>query len=177
MKSSLIESHATGAALVPVSRQIIALVGWLVVTFAAAAIGGVASVHAGEFYQELSRPDWAPPPQVFGPVWTVLYLLMGLAAWLVWRRGGFDRSGGALPVFMVQLGMNALWTWLFFFWRLGGWAFTEIMLLWALVATTLVLFWRVRPFAGLLLVPYLAWITFAAALCRTIWRMNPELLG
>jgi tryptophan-rich sensory protein len=73
--------------------------------------------------------------------------------------------------------MNALWPWLFVFWRLGGWAFTEIMLLWALVATTLMLFWRVRPIAGLLLVPYLAWITFAAALCRTVWRMNPDLLG
>jgi tryptophan-rich sensory protein len=177
MKSSSIESHAPRTGLVPVSRQILVLLGWLAVTFAAAAMGGIASGRAGEFYQALSLPEWAPPAQLFGPVWGTLYLLMGVAAWLVWRRGGFDRSGGALPVFVVQLGMNALWPWLFFFWRLGGWAFTEIMLLWALVATTLMLFWRVRPIAGLLLVPYLAWITFAAALCRTVWRMNPDLLG
>jgi tryptophan-rich sensory protein len=177
MKSSSMESHPPQADTVPVSRQLVVLLGWLAVTFAAAAIGGFASGNAKEFYQALSLPEWAPPAQLFGPVWAALYLLMGVAAWLVWRRGGFDRSGGALPVFVVQLGMNALWTWLFFFWRLGGWAFTEIMLLWALVATTLVLFWRVRPIAGLMMVPYLAWITFAAALCRAIWHMNPEQLG
>jgi tryptophan-rich sensory protein len=177
MKTSSIASHADHPGAIPVSRQVLALMGWLAVTFAAAAVGAVASASAGDFYQALSLPEWAPPAQSFGPVWTVLYLLMGLAAWLVWRKGGFERSGGALPLFVVQLGMNALWTWLFFFWRLGGWAFTEITLLWILVATTLVLFWRVRPLAGLLLAPYLAWITFAAALCRTVWRMNPELLG
>jgi tryptophan-rich sensory protein len=177
MKTSSIASHAGHPGAIPVSRQVLALMGWLAVTFAAAAIAAVASASAGDFYQELSLPEWAPPAQLFGPVWTVLYLLMGVAAWLVWRKGGFERSGGALPIFVVQLGMNALWTWLFFFWRLGGWAFTEITLLWILVATTLVLFWRVRPLAGLLLVPYLAWLTFAAALCRTISRMNPDLLG
>jgi tryptophan-rich sensory protein len=102
---------------------------------------------------------------------------MGIAAWLVWRVGGFSRSGGALPMFIVQLGMNALWTWLFFFMHAGAWSFTEIMLLWALVGATLVLFWRVSTVAGLLLLPYLAWLTYAAALCRAIWKLNPGLLG
>jgi tryptophan-rich sensory protein len=110
-------------------------------------------------------------------VWTVLYFLMGVAAWLVWRAGGFLRSGGALPVFVVQLAMNALWSWLFFVWHSGAWSFTEIMLLWGLVAATMVLFWRVSSLAGLLLVPYLLWITYAAALCRVLWKMNPDVLG
>lgn len=150
---------------------------WLAVTFAAAGIGGLGSASAPEFYNELALPDWAPPAGVFGPVWGVLYLMMGVAAWLVWGKGGFERSGGALPLYVVQLGLNALWSWLFFAWRLGAWAFAEILLLWALVAATLALFWRVRPLAGMLMLPYLAWLTFAAALCRAIWMMNPEKLG
>lgn len=136
-------------------HQALGLAGWLLLSFAAAALGGIASANAGSFYQQLSRPEWAPPSSVFGPVWTVLYLLMGVAAWLVWRQRGFSDAGGALGLFVAQLLANALWTWLFFAWRQGALAFGEILLLWALVLATLVAFWRVRPLAGALLVPYL----------------------
>ena len=162
---------------IPQYRQILGLVVWLLVTFVAAAIGGMASVQAGPFYMELARPDWAPPPTLFGPVWTVLYVMMGLAAWVVWRRGGFRASPAALTLFLIQLSLNALWTWLFFQWRLGLPAFVEILLLWAFIAATLVAFWRISKPAGALLVPYLAWVSFAAVLNYSLWQLNPGILG
>lgn len=159
------------------SKQILGLLGWLLLSFAAAAMGGLASVHAGTFYQQLIRPEWAPPGWLFAPVWSVLYLLMGVAAWLVWRVGGFRAAGMALTLFLIQLAANALWTWLFFVWQQGAWAFAEILLLWALILGTLVAFWRVRPLAGALLLPYLAWVTFACALSFASWQLNPRVLA
>lgn len=153
------------------------LLGWIALSFAAAAIGGFASVSAGGFYQQLDRPLWAPPAWLFGPVWTVLYLLMGVAAWLVWRARGFAGARTALTLFLVQLVANALWTWLFFAWREGALAFAEIVVLWALILGTVIAFWRVRPLAGALLLPYLAWVSFASALNYSLWQRNMQLLG
>ncbi len=119
----------------------------------------------------------APPGWVFGPVWTVLYALMAVAAWLVWRSGGFSQNKLALGFFLVQPALNAFWSWLFFGWRFGGWAFAEILALLAALAITFVLFWRARPAAGALLIPYFLWLVFAAALNYSIWQMNPQLLG
>ncbi|GAB3304156.1 tryptophan-rich sensory protein [Luteimonas notoginsengisoli] len=153
------------------------LFGWLAVVVAAAAIGSAASIRAGSFYAQLARPDWAPPSEIFGPVWSVLYALMGLAAWLVWRVDGWRRARVALVLFCVQLVLNALWSWLFFGWHLGAAAFVDIIVLWVLVAATLVAFWRVRPLAGGLLVPYLLWVGFAAALNWSVWQLNPRWLG
>ena len=158
-------------------KQILGFLGWLAISFAAAALGALASTNAPEFYQQLARPTWAPPARLFGPVWTVLYALMAVAAWLVWRQGGFRHARGALFVFLLQLAFNALWSWLFFVWRFGALAFVEILGLWVLVLWTLVAFWRVRPAAGILLLPYLSWITFAAFLAYAIWQRNPSLLA
>lgn len=158
------------------SRQVLGLVGWLLLSLAAGAIGGIASVNASGFYEQLSRPAWAPPASVFGPVWTVLYLMMGVAAWLVWRAQG-SAARGALALFVVQLGFNALWTWLFFAWRAGALAFIGIVTLWVLIVATLIAFRRVVRLAGALLVPYLAWVTYAAALTFAVWRLNPDVLG
>ena len=158
-------------------NQTLGLAAWLLVTFAAAALGAFASADAGDFYQRLARPDWAPPARVFGPVWTALYLLMAIAAWLVWRTYGFRRAGPVLVLYIVQLAANALWTWLFFFWRLGGPAFVEILVLWVLIIATMVAFWSHRRLAALLLLPYLAWVSLAAALNFVIWRLNPQLLA
>ncbi|MDA0226009.1 MAG: tryptophan-rich sensory protein [Proteobacteria bacterium] len=159
------------------ARQVLGLLGWLTAAFAAAAIGGFASASAGDFYRELVRPSWAPPGWLFGPVWSVLYVLMGISAWLVWRARGFAGARGALLVFIVQLAVNALWTWLFFVWRLGGLAFAEILLLWTLIVVTMVLFSRVSKLAAVLLLPYLAWVSFASALTLSIWQLNPALQG
>ena len=151
-------------ALLTNQKQIAGLAGWLIVSFIAAAIGGAASAQAGPVYAPLVRPDWAPPPWIFGPVWTALYALMGVAAWLVWRVGGFRAARSALTLFLVQLALNALWSWLFFGWHRGALAFADVLLLWALILATLIAFWRVRPLAGAFLVPYLLWVSFAAAL-------------
>jgi tryptophan-rich sensory protein len=158
-------------------RQIIGLGGWLLLSFIVSAIGAAASVQAKSFYGQLAQPAWAPPGWVFGPVWTVLYVLMAVAAWLVWRSGGFLQNRLALGFFLAQLVFNALWSWLFFGWRLGGWAFVDILALLVSLAITLVLFWRVRRAAGVLLIPYLAWVTFAAVLNFVVWQMNPQVLG
>jgi translocator protein len=158
-------------------KLIIGLVAWLAVSFIAAAIGSVASIHAGPFYTQLVRPEWAPAPDVFGPVWTILYALMGIAAWLVWRVDGFRTARTALTLFLVQLGVNALWSWLFFGWRLGALAFADIVLLWALIVATLIAFWRIRPLAAALLMPYLLWVSFASVLNYSVWQLNPQFLG
>ena len=160
----------------PRSKQIAGLIGWLALAFVAAAISGIASTRAPEFYQALIRPSWAPPAALFGPVWSVLYLLMGLASWLVWREGS-KNTRGALRLYLVQLVLNSLWSWLFFAWHQGRWAFFEIVVLWVMIMATVVAFWRIRPLAGVLLVPYLLWVSFATALAYTVWMLNPALLG
>lgn len=153
------------------------LLGWLGLSFVAAALGAAATVSAPEFYLELDRPRWAPPPDVFGPVWTVLYVLIGVAAWLVWEQRNRTEVRSALLLFIAQLVANALWSWFFFAWRLGLLAFLEILLLLGLIAATAVSFWRIRRSAGLLLVPYLLWVCYAAALSLSIWQRNAEHLG
>jgi tryptophan-rich sensory protein len=152
------------------------LVGWLLLAFTAAAIGAAASINAREFYGQLVRPRWAPPDSVFGPVWTLLYTLMGVSAWLVWKDHRVDAPKAALSMFVVQLAASALWSWLFFAWRLGALAFAEILVLWAMILCTVVLFWARSRVAGALLLPYLAWVSFATALCFATWRLNPALL-
>jgi len=157
-------------------RQALALIAWLVISFAASAVGAIASVRAAAFYSDLVQPSWAPPPSVFGPVWTALFTAMGVAAWLVWRSGGWRARRTALTLFLAQLVLNALWSWLFFAWQLGAAALVDIVVLWVLVLATLVAFWRARPLAGALLVPYLLWLSFAAALNFALWRLNPQVL-
>ncbi|HTU66681.1 MAG TPA: TspO/MBR family protein [Steroidobacteraceae bacterium] len=154
----------------------LALIGWLLLTTAAGAIGAIASIDAAQFYSALNRPPWAPPPGVFGPVWTLLYMAMGVAAWLVWRERGFARARGALGLFLAQLAVNALWSWLFFAWHRGAAAFVDIVVLLALIVATIVSFAKIRRAAALLLVPYLAWVAFATALNYSVWQRNLPLL-
>ncbi len=153
------------------------LVGWLAATFLAGAIGAVASVSASAFYAALTQPSWAPPAWLFGPVWSTLYLLMGWAAWLVWRRHGFSDARTALGLFVLQLVANALWSWLFFKWRLGPASLLDIAVLWFLIVATIRAFWILHRLAAVLLVPYLLWVSFAAALTLSLLRLNPSTLG
>jgi tryptophan-rich sensory protein len=146
----------------------------LFVSYATAALGALASADAPEFYAQLVQPSWSPPASVFGPVWSILFTLMGVAAWLVWRAPGRRRV--ALVLFGAQLAVNALWSWLFFAWRLGAAATVEIVVLVALLAATILAFRRHSRLATALLVPYLAWVTFAAVLTFVLWRANPTLL-
>jgi len=157
-------------------RSLLGLAGWLVVCLAAGGTGALASADAAQFYGELTQPPWSPPAWLFGPVWTVLYLMMGCAAWLVWRRHGFGGARFALRLFIVQLVANTLWTWLFFKLHLGAGSMVEIVLLWLLIVGTIAAFWPLRRLAALLLLPYLAWVSFASALTWSLWRLNPAVL-
>jgi tryptophan-rich sensory protein len=157
-------------------RLALGLFGWALLTFATAGVGAVASMDAGTFYATLTRPPWAPPAWLFGPVWSALYALMAISAWLVWRHRGFAGARAALVLYIVQLAANALWSWLFFAWHRGGLAFAEVLVLWCLIVATIVAFRRVSALAGALLYPYLAWTTFASALTFAVWRLNPGVL-
>ncbi len=157
-------SHSLG-------RQILALIGWLALCFAAAV--GAAFVSIDDWYAALNKPSWNPPAWIFGPAWTLLYIMMAVAAWLVWREGGWKVQGRALRWFLLQWMLNALWTPLFFGMHRAGLAFAEIIVLWFALLATLASFWLVRKVAGVLLLPYLAWVSFASALNFAIWRLNP----
>ena len=161
----------------PLTKQIVGLVGWLIVSFIAAVIGAAGSIQAGPLYTQLARPEWAPPASTFGPVWTVLYALLGIAAWLVWRAADFRTTRSPLALFLVQLALNALWSWLFFGWHQGALAFADIVLLWVLIVASVIAFWRISRLAGALLLPYLLWVTFATALNYSVWQLNPQVLG
>lgn len=151
-------------------HQILALVGWLLLCFVAAAFGGL--FMPGEWYASLKKPSWNPPGWIFGPVWTALYTMMALAAWLVWKRGGWKAQSRPLALFLVQLALNAAWTPLFFGLGWAGVAFAEMVFLWLAIGATLLAFRPVSRAAAGLLAPYLAWVSFAAALNFTLWRLN-----
>ncbi|RZT10765.1 TspO and MBR related proteins [Duganella sp. CF402] len=153
-------------------RPLFSLAGWIAVTALFAVVASLGSLQAPTFYAQLNQPDWAPPAWLFGPVWTLLYLMMAVAAWRVARAG----RSPALIVYLVQLVLNALWSWLFFSWHMGAAAFACIVVLWLLIAATIVLFRRIDGVAAALLLPYIAWVSFASALCFSIWQRNPGLL-
>src|SRR4051812_14667565 len=150
-------------------RRWLALAGFGLAVFVAAAIGGLGVSGTSSEYQGLEQPAWAPPSWLFGPVWTVLYVMIAVSAWLVWQRVGFTRP---LWLWSAQLVLNAIWTPLFFGAGQYGLAFADIVVLWLLIGATVVAFWRVRRPAAWLLLPYWAWVTYASALNLAIWLLN-----
>jgi translocator protein len=150
--------------------QIVSLLGWVGLCFLTAWIGS--RFMPGEWYLQLQKPTWTPPGYLFGPVWSLLYLTMGVAAWLVWKRAGFAGARIALTLFIAQLALNGMWSWIFFGLHKPGIAFAEILVLWGMILGTLIAFWQKSPPAGILLTPYLIWVSFAAALNFAIWQMN-----
>jgi tryptophan-rich sensory protein len=149
---------------------IISLILFIALSMSAGFIGS--RFTPGDWYEGLEKPAWNPPNYLFGPVWTVLYILMGVAAWIVWTRGEGAGRGLAISVFTAQLALNALWSYLFFGIRRPGLAFIEIIALWLAICATIFLFWKVRRPAAVLLFPYLAWVSFASALNFQLWRLN-----
>lgn len=151
-------------------RKVLGFLLWVLVPFLAASVGALFGPDA--WYESLAKPALTPPGYVFGPVWTMLYATMGVAAWMVWSRKGFSGARWALGLFFAQLLLNGAWTWLFFGLHLPLVALVDIVLLWALILLTLIAFWRIRRAAGALLIPYLAWVSFAALLNAQFWWLN-----
>ncbi len=156
-----------------VLQQVMALIGFISVCFASAGLGAAAtSTSVGGWYQTLTKPSWNPPDWLFGPVWTGLFLMMAVAAWLVWRGHGSRAARPALMWFGIQLALNVLWSFLFFGWQRPGLAFAEIIALWLAIVATCFAFQAKSGTAALLLVPYLTWTSFAVILNFAIWRLN-----
>jgi translocator protein len=146
----------------------------LILCFAVAGLGGwVTTPNIPNWYADLAKPSWTPPDWVFGPVWSMLYFTIAVAAWLVWRQAGLASAAVPMTLFGIQLLLNALWSWLFFGLHHPGAAFVDIVLLWMAIAATTVAFWCRSTLAGILFVPYLAWVSFASMLNLAIWRLNP----
>lgn len=146
------------------------LLGWILLCSLAGAIG--ASFEPGAWYETIIKPSFTPPDRVFSIVWPVLYLVMAVAAWMVWKEFGFEEGRRPLKWFMVQLMLNAVWSWLFFGTHNVGPALAEMVLLWSAVIFTTLLFWQYNRWAGWLMVPYTIWITYAVALNYAIWELN-----
>ena len=160
-------------------KQILSLVGFVALSFAAPAVSAILSVSGpGDWYRELNKPWFNPPGWIFGPVWTLLYCAMGAAAWLVWRKGadGDIRHGHALVLplgfFLLQLVLNALWTPLFFGMHRPGLALIDIMAMWTAIGATTVAFYPVSKMAAFLFIPYWLWVSFASILNAAIWWLN-----
>jgi tryptophan-rich sensory protein len=155
------------------TKRAAALAGWVALCLLVAALGSLATTpEIPGWYAQLAKPTWTPPSWVFGPVWTTLYVLMGVAAWLVWRRGGFRSQARPLTLFLTQLALNLAWSFVFFGAHQVGWALVDILLLWVAIAATALAFSRASRPAAWLLAPYLAWVSYAAALNASIWLLN-----
>ena len=157
----------------PGRRDLISLGGFIVLCFAVAAAGGaVTSTSVGTWYAGLAKPSFNPPDWLFGPVWTTLYVMIAIAGWRVWCRRGQAGAKLALGAWGVQLALNLAWSFLFFGGRLIGAALVEIGVLLAAIVITAVLFWRIDRIAGALLIPYVAWVSFATLLNASLWWLN-----
>lgn len=150
----------------------LALIGFVGAVVVAALTGAV--FRPGAWYKRLAKPDWRPPNWLFAPVWSVLYLMIAVSGWLVWREEGFAGATLPLAVFFAQLLLNALWTPVFFGLHRIDLGFLTIACLWLAIVLTIGLFYTVSGVAALLLVPYLVWVSFAALLNYSIWRLNPD---
>jgi translocator protein len=147
------------------------LIVCIAVCLGAAGLGSLLTTPAlRPWYAGLSKPRWTPPNWLFGPVWTILFIAMALAAWLVWQKIGLRAA--PMQLFLLQLLFNVAWSALFFRLRSPGLAFAEIVVLWFAILGTSIEFWKVVPAAGWLLFPYLTWVSYAAALNFSIWRLN-----
>ena len=147
----------------------VGLLGFGVAAAAAALIGGLGVAGTTAEYQSLQQPAWAPPSWLFGPVWTVLYAMIAVSGWLVWKKTGWTN---ALNVYAVQLVLNAVWTPIFFGFGQYGLALIDIVAMWLMIGATIWMFRPISRAAMWLLVPYWAWVTFATALNAWIWNAN-----
>ncbi len=153
----------------------LSLVFWIALCLGVGAVGGRwTAPEIGAWYRTLRKPFFNPPNWIFGPVWTLLYLLMAVAAWIVSQSGPSTLRTAALGLFLAQLALNLAWSWIFFRRHALGGALAEVLLLWLAIGATTLVFARVTPAAGWLLLPYWGWASFASLLNAAIWRLNPN---
>ena len=154
-----------------------ALALFLLLALGAGALGALFSpgfsASAAHWYAMLAKPGWLPPQKWFALVWTALYVLMAIAAWIIWRERYHRGRGAAIGAYAVQLLLNALWAPLFFGLKNIGAGLFDIVALWLALGWTMREFVRVRPAAAAILVPYFGWVTFAAAINLAVWKLNP----
>lgn len=150
--------------------KIAGLIIWIIICFIPAIIGS--QFGPSDWYQALNKPDWNPPNWIFGPVWTLLYFLMGISVWIIWKNYGLKNAAIPIGFFIVQLIFNAAWSWLFFGLENVSLAFVDIILLWTFILITLIMFWKLDTWSGVLLIPYIAWVSFATFLNYNIWQLN-----
>ena len=156
-----------------IAKLSVGLIVSILFCFAAGAIGGMATASSvDDWYSEVIKPPWNPPNWIFGPVWSILYLMMGVSAWLIWKESQFKKANLELGWFAFHLVLNVLWSVIFFGLQSPGWAAIEIVLLWISIAVSILLFFRRSKLAAIMLVPYLAWVTFAMFLNYSIWYLN-----
>lgn len=148
------------------------LIGWILAVAAVSTFG--AQFMPGDWYRALAKPSFTPPSWIFGPVWTALYLMMAIAAWLVWLRHGFREARLGLGLFIFQLILNALWSWIFFGQHWLGVAAVEIVVLWLAILATIMAFRKLSRLAACLMIPYLLWVGYASVLTIAIWRLNAD---
>ncbi len=154
-------------------RLVIGLIISIIICFSAGGLGSLAtSSSITGWYVEINKPTWNPPNWIFGPVWSTLFLMISVSAWLVWKSSGFEKAKLAFGVYAFHLLLNALWSIVFFGMQQMGWAFVEIVALWISIVATIVLFHRHSKLAAWLLIPYILWVSFASFLNYTIWQMN-----
>lgn len=155
------------------SHDVLGLIGFIVLCLVISGLGGaITATSVDSWYQALRKPTFNPPDWVFAPVWTTLYILMGVAAWRVWRLRPFKTNGKALSVFAGQLGLNLAWSVLFFGLQRIDLALVEIVILLFTIIANAIMFWRIDRLAGALFVPYVAWVTYATALNASLWLLN-----
>ena len=155
------------------SRDLLALFAFIILCLAVSGAGGlITTTSVDTWYQALEKPPFNPPDWVFAPVWTALYILMGIAAWRVWRLRSLKATRAAFAVFGMQLCLNLAWSFLFFGLQRIDLALVEIVILLCAIAINTIMFWRIERLAGLLFVPYAAWVTYATILNASLWLLN-----
>lgn len=148
--------------------SLVSLAPFVVAMILVASTGAI--FKPGVWYQSLAKPNWTPPDWAFPVVWSILYLFIAIAGWLIWTKAGWSL---AIAFWILQLLLNGAWSWLFFGLRRMDLAFADVALLWLSVAIFIVIAWPISTTAALLFLPYLVWVSIAAALNLTVWRMNP----
>jgi len=159
-------------------EQIIKLSSSIAITLSVGAIAGYCTAtEIGEWYAGLSKPFFNPPNYVFGPVWTVLYILMGISLYKIWQTSSHKRKKISLILFFVQLFFNMMWSFIFFKGHFIGWALIDICIMWTLINVCIGFFYQVNKTAAWLMIPYMVWVSFAGVLNYAIWILNKGMHG